>query len=259
MNIPNVKGLLGSAKDTLIKNSPKILIGVGVGGLLVVSVLAVKATPRALKLCNDAAKEKRDKDEEPTKLDFVKVAWKCYIPAAVTGALSIGCILESQNISARRTAVLATAYKISETALEEYQGKVVETIGEKKEEAIRDKIAKKHLDETPLVDSEVIGNGPTLCLDPTSGQYIRSDIETIRRVINDLNSDLLTEGELALNDYYYALGLRQTTTGEQLGWKYTGSKDEQLRIRFSAQITEKNEPCLVLEHYTPPRYLHVDY
>ena len=92
-----------------------------------------------------------------------------------------------------------------------------------------------------------------------SGQYIRSDIETIRRVINDLNSDLLTEGELTLNDYYYALGLRQTTTGEQLGWKYTGSKDEQLRIRFSAQITEKNEPCLVLEHYTPPRYLHVDY
>ena len=166
MNMPNIKGLVGSAKDSLVKNSPKILMGAGIGGLIIVSVLAVKATPRALELCNDVAEEKRDKNEEPTKLDFFKVAWKCYIPAAVTGALSIGCILESQNISARRTAVLATAYKISETALEEYQDKVVETLGEKKEEVIRDKVAKKHLDETPLIESEVAG-------------YRRSDDEVV--------------------------------------------------------------------------------
>ena len=53
MNMPNIKGLVGSAKDSLVKNSPKILMGAGIGGLIIVSVLAVKATPRALELCND--------------------------------------------------------------------------------------------------------------------------------------------------------------------------------------------------------------
>lgn len=51
---------------------------------------------------------------------------------------------------AKRTAALATAYKLSETALTEYKEKVVETIGEKKEQLVRDKIDKDHIDKDPV-------------------------------------------------------------------------------------------------------------
>ena len=257
---PNIKSMFVSAKNTMIENSPKILLGVGIGGMVVTVIVAVRATPKAMNLCDIVHEDKRAAGEKDTKLDYFKSAWKCYIPTAIIGAASIGCILESQSISTRRTAALATAYKIAETSLGEYREKVVETIGEKKEEAIQDKIAKKHLDEAPK-DTKIVetGKGKTLFLEPTSGRCLRSDIEDIRRAINDLNSDLISDSQITLNDYYYSIGLHSTDIGDELGWNYEGLKSELLDVQFSAQLNENNEPCIVLEHKVPPKYLRVDY
>ena len=106
----------------------------GIAGMITTTVLAVRSTPKALKLIEE--KKKEEGVDKLTPAETVKTAWKCYIPAMVLGATSVGCLVGASRVSLRRNAALATAYKLSETALTEYREQVVETIGEKKEQGL---------------------------------------------------------------------------------------------------------------------------
>lgn len=208
----SVTKFIKTVKRGFGKRSPEILLGIGIASGITATVLAVKATPKALELLTekryekygDTLKEDDSYDDMPElkPVEVVKTTWKCYIPAAISGAASIACLLGSHSVHAKRNAALATAYKLSETALNEYREKVVEEIGEEKEKVIRDKVSQKHLDETPVSKNEVIitGTGKQLCYDGISGRYFESDIQTIRAAVNKINETMVYEMYAALND-----------------------------------------------------------
>lgn len=255
----NFRGLTKSVGLMLAKNSPTILTGLSVTGLVSTVILAVKATPKALSLIDDERLERADEDENfiygstpLPKKDLIKLTWKCYIPTAVTGALTVACIVSGNSIHLRRNAALAGLYSLSEKALKEYKTKVVETIGKNKERDIRDEIAKDRVLNTPIVDSEVIltGKGNVLCLETLSGRYFRSDIEQIKRVLNGLSRELLSDMFVTLNEVYYGLGLSATKMGEMVGWNID---DGLIEADFSAQLGEDGNPCIVLDFTIMPR------
>lgn len=258
MKLQAITKNVGSA---LKKHSPGILTGIGIAGMIATTVMAVKATPKAMSLIEEAG-YKKGSDENPimdmeytplTKLEIVKVAWKPYIPAIVTGVGSIACLVGASSVSARRNAALATAYTISETALREYKDKVVETVGEKKEKSIRDAIAKDKIDKNPVQKNEVVltDGGATLCYDELSGRYFKSDIEKLRRAANELNHQMLSDGSASLNDFYYLIGLDNIKIGDDLGWD---TRMNLLDLDFSSQLTSDGKPCLVLQFSIAPRY-----
>lgn len=250
MNKPNFKKLVESAKTAVSKHSPEILTGIGIAGMITTTVLAVKATPKALKLIDECKKE--EKVDKLSAVETVKVAWKCYIPAAVTGTASIACLIGASSVHAKRNAVLATAYKLSETALTEYKEKVVETIGEKKEKTIREAIDEDHIAKNPVSKNDVIvtDRGSTLCYDHLSGRYFYSDIELIKRAVNEINRTMLTQMYVSLNDFYDELGLKHTRLGDELGW----SIDSKLvDIEFSSHISDDGRPCLVIDYTVAPK------
>ena len=82
---------------SISKRSPEILIGIGIAGMVTTTVLAVKATPKALELIND--KKDELEVEKLTPIETVKATWKCYVPAAVSGAVSIACLLGSHSVN----------------------------------------------------------------------------------------------------------------------------------------------------------------
>lgn len=256
MNKPNLANLFKKAQLMATKHSPKILMGGGIAGMITTTVLAVKATPKALALIEEEKlrKYKESEDDSITKIEVVKVAWKPYIPAVVTGAASIMCLVGSTSVSARRTAALAAAYQISETALAEYREKVVETIGEKKEQLVRDKVAKDKIEKNPVSKSEVIvtNDGVTLCFDPISGRYFKSNIDKIKRAENELNKRMLHDitGYVSLNEFYDELGLDRTAIGDDLGWNV----DKLIDMGFSSQINDNGEPSIVLDYTVAPKY-----
>ena len=258
MKKPNLTEIVNSTKAILVKHSPEILVGIGVTGLLTTTVLAVKATPKALQLLEEERDRREEESEngaiDPLKpIEVVKVAWKPYVPAAVTAVVSTACIIGASSVNAKRNAALATAYTLSETALKEYKSKVVETIGEKKEQVVRDAIAKDKIEKDPVKSHEVIitEKGNTLCYDAISGRYFRSDIEKIRKAENELNRRMLDEMYISLNEWYYEIGLKPTNVGDELGWNI---KDGLMDISFSSQLTEDGEPCLVVDYHIAPRY-----
>lgn len=250
------KGCIPKAAKTVWlaakKHSPELLTGIGIAGMITTVVLAVRATPKALRLIEE---KKADISEETIpQIEAVKAAWKVYVPAVLTGILSTICLIGANSVNQRRNAAIAAAYSLSESALKEYREKVVETIGERKEQAIRDDIAKDRITENPVREVIISDRGSTLCYDSLSGRYFKSDIEKLRRIVNDLNRRMRDEMFISLNDFYCAVDnpdLGPTKLGDMLGWNIDKGY---IDLNFSSQLTTDGTPCLVLDYTVVPEY-----
>lgn len=106
-------------KTSIKKHSPEILTGIGIAGMITTTVMAVRATPKALILIEERKEEIGVNQLEA--VDLIKTTWMCYVPAALTGTLSIACLIGASSVNVRRNAALATAYTLSESALKDYQ------------------------------------------------------------------------------------------------------------------------------------------
>ena len=240
-----------SMKTSIAKHSPEILLGLGIAGMFTAGILAVKETPKALRAIED--KKEEEQVDKLSAVDTVKATWKFYIPAAVTATVSTACLIGSTKVHSRRNAALATAYKISETALTEYRGKVIETIGEKKEKAIREAVAKDHVDKNPISTREIIitEKGNTVCYDIWSDRYFKSDIESIKRIVNDLNRRMRNELYISLNEFYSEIGLSHAPFGDHMGWNIDRGY---IDIHFTPHLTDEGTPCLAIEFRVAPQY-----
>lgn len=254
MNKGNVAKFFKGMQASVVKHSPEILTGLGIAGFISSTVLAVRATPKALKRIEEV-KEAENK-EKLTPLETVKATWTLYIPTVLTAATSTACLIGAHSIHMRRHAALAAAYKISETALTEYREKVVETIGEKKDRYIQEQIDKDHVEKNPVSSSEVFitGKGTTLCYDYFSGRYFEGDIELIKKSVNIINGALLREDYVSLNDLYDELDLPHTGTGDILGWSITKVGRELIQPRISSQIADDGRPAIVMSFDPAPAH-----
>ena len=244
--------LMRVAKTSITKHSPEILTGIGIAGMVTTTVLAVKATPKAIRLIEEA---KEEKGEDLTKTETVKTCWKAYIPAAATCVASTACLIGASSVSIRRNAMLATAYKLSETAFSEYKEKVVETIGDEKEKVVREKVSEERIKKNPITKNEIIMTdyGDTQFYETLSGRYFKSDIEQIKKVVNYLNKDMLQDmfGAISLNDFYDELELERIDLGDELGWCVDKGLIE---IDFTSKIADNGKPCIVLDYINAPHY-----
>ena len=252
MNKSGLKRTIKSAERVLTKYSPGILTGIGIAGMIGATFMAVKATPKALYLIE--TKKEESEVEELTPVETIKTCWTCYIPATLTTVLSAVCLIGASTVSAKRNAALATAYSISEAALREYQEKVVEVVGEKKEKAVRDAVAKDQIERDPVTKSEVViidSNSNTLCYEPLSGRYFKSTIDKIKKAEIKLDRQMIQEMYVSLNDFYWEIGLDGTDLGDKMGWNLSkGYMD----LSFSSQLADDGTPCAVIVYGIPPVY-----
>jgi hypothetical protein len=250
MDNQKLSTIFNAAKTKVVKNGPAILTAMGIVGWGTATVLAVKETPKALKLIANA---EHDKGEPLTTPEKVKAAWKPYLPAALIATASTGCLIGACKVSAGRTAALATAYQLSTTALKDYKEQVVETVGEKKEQSIREKVHKKKIEENPVSNAQVYytGKGKTKCYDVTSGRYFETDKTSIEKIINKLNQRMLGgEMYISLNEFYTEVGLPPIPIGDNIGW----NTDAIIEPHFSSQLDDYDNPVLVLDYLVAPRW-----
>lgn len=252
----DIKRLAKRTAFQLQKNSPYILTGFGAAGVIATAIMTGYSSIKAYEIVKEHESNDWDPDEwkahkkNPLK-NYVKWTWKCYISPALMGTASIACIIGAQSVNGKRYAALASVYSLTQDTLKDYQAKVVEKIGEKKESQIRDEVAQERLNKNPSSDATIImtGKGETLCYDALSGRYFKHDIESIRRIVNDLNHDLMGQMWVYLNDLYCALGLATVKMGDELGW----TVDDLIEIKFSTMMSDDGQPCLVLDYEVVPK------
>lgn len=247
----DISKLIESSKKKLSDNAPEIMIGFGLAGMLTSTIMAVKATPKAMAIIEE---EEDYLNRELTKIEKAKLVWKPYVPAALGYCASTALIIGANNVNSKRSAMFAGAYKLSEQTLATYRDKVIETIGEEKEREISDKVArgevKKPRQKTYPASEVIYGIGQCLCYDPISGRYFNSDMDKIRKIENDLNYRLMKENMISLNEFYTELGIECTDMGFKYGWNI----DEGLiEVRFTSTITDDNKLCLVVTFARSPR------
>lgn len=255
MNTTNLKNVGQKIMSTLNRNSPTILTGLSVAGLITTTVMAIRATPKALEILDQESVMREDhygKVIPLTKMDILKLTWKCYLPTGLMGLATIGCMIGATSINEKRNAALSGLYALTETTLKEYQAKVVETIGENKERKIKEDVAGDRIKNNPVNKNQVIitEKGNTLCYDSISGRYFKSDIEKLRKIENEINKNLISDMWISLNEVYDKIGLNQVSIGNDIGWNV----DSLLDFHFSSKLTEEGEPCIVLDYSVEPRF-----
>lgn len=236
----------------LSKNGSKILIGASVVTMTSAIVMGIKSHTKYEILMAEAEDELED-DDEISKKTKAKTFVKAYWPTIILAVCSASCTIGSHYINQKHQAALAAALTMSNKALNEFQKKTIEHIGEKKVTEIKDKIAKDKIEAKKPEENKIIitpSNGKVLFFDDYSGRYFYSDVETIKRVVNNLNRKLPEEMYITLNELYVELGVPEIELGDQLGWHLdncTGFEE-----CLSAQITDNGEPCIVVSYDPTP-------
>ena len=257
---------VGKAK--LVDHSPTILSGLAVGGLVATVAFAVRATPEALKRINALRDEKaaeagpllKDQDEarddDPDVVSIVKATWTCYIPAAVSGAATIACIIGANQIGLRRQVALAGAYALAEGAFREYKDEVIKVLGEKKEREVNERISERKIQEkTPDAQVIIVGGEDQLCYDRYTGRYFRSTAEKIRQAEIELKSTILKDMWCDHNLFYHLLDLEDVVLGDALGWNI----DHMPEVIFSSHLAPNGTPCLSVDFKYLPKVDYLKY
>lgn len=233
------------------KHSSTILTVVGAVGVVATSVLAVKATPRALELIGEAEGEK---GSSLTPLETVQVAWKPYIPAAITGVSTIACIFGANYLSTKAQASLMSAYAVLDSSYREFVEKTKE-ITEEKGINIEHEIVKSKFDPDMPLDEE-----KTLFFDWQSCRYFESTFEKVKHAEFIFNQNLSMSGFACLNEFYDILNLPRVESGYQLGWSTITNDDiyslDSLEFEYEKIIvddgSEEGLECWIMKMPYPP-------
>lgn len=243
--------LLRRSKMFVSRNSSTILTCMGGVGVVGTAVLAVKATPKALKLLEQAREEK---GEDLTKAEVVKVAGPAYIPSIVVGASTIACIFSANVLNKRKQAALTSAYALLDNSYKEYKKKVTELYGEDADRDVRTAIAKDKYEEDPIE----VETGKQLFYDQFSDRYFESTMADVLRAEYKINKKISNYGGAHLNEFYEALDLPQEDYGVSLGWS-TGSLmsvewTQWLDFVHEKVVMEDGMECYIISFSVEPMY-----
>ena len=240
---------LNSIKLFLSKNSPTILTGVSILGVMSTIYMASQDTIKAQEILKKM--QPRDRKEQ------IRTTWKCYIPTAVSAATTVACILGSHYCSTRQKEALASAYLLSQTTLQEYQKKVIERIGVNKERSIHEDVVKEISDrQSPVVAysqgvADVIdtGHGATLFYDVPGDRYFKSDINYLKTQVNDLNREVRTEMYFDWNELSYRWGLPYKKYGSELIFDI----ERPLEVRYVPELMDNGQVRILIDYELYPK------
>ena len=246
------------------KNSPAVLFGAGVIGVVTTTVLACKATLQVETVLDKAQKDLANIDEVIANKTAEKVGMtysekdakkdkayvyirtgvalgKLYAPALICGVGSVAALAGAQHILNKRNAALTAAYTTLKRSYDNYRDRVCAEVGREKEADIY-----RDIQEEEVVDEQT-GKKKTVkrvgkdglsiyarLFDENSTSWSRApeyNITYLRCQQTYANQLLQSRGHVFLNEIYDALGLPRSAEGAVVGW-IKGSKDGDDYIDF---------------------------
>ena len=238
-------------------SSPTILICVSAIGVVATAVMAAKAAPKAKQLLEEAKKEN---GAELSKKETVKVAAPVYIPAMVSGALTITCMFCANTLSRRTQASLVSAYALLDNSYKHYKQKVKELFGEEAHQRVIEEIAKEDCKEVPITAGTLVGDSSLdfgvreekrLFYDMFSERYFESTIGRVLQAEYHLNRNYVLGGCCTLNEFYEFLGLAPMKDVDALGWDYE-SGIYWIDFNHSNAVLDDGQECCIIEMVFDP-------
>lgn len=243
--------LLHQSKIFFKRNGSTIMTCVGGVGVIATTVMAVKATPKALQRLEEA---KDEKGEDLTVLEKVQVAGPVYIPSVVVGVSTLACIFGANMLNKRQQAGLMSAYALLDSSYKEYKNKVVELYGKEGHSKVREEIAKDKYEE-----SDISVKGDTqLFYDEFSGRYFESTMERVLAAEYELNHIMSQDCGVYLNEFYELLGIDTIEYGDYLGWSSFHLAETYwycwIEFEHTKAVIDDNLECTIITMTREPIY-----
>lgn len=207
------------ALSYLKRSSPTILTIGGAAGVVATAALTAKATPKAVHICEKLRVERK---EEPTKPEYARAVWRCYIPAAAVGLATIACIFGANALSKRAQASLASAFTLLAQTYERYREAAKTVYGEDADTKIKAQVAKEiYISENgrhlyrPDLNKE---SDHVIFYESFSQRYFISTIAAVINAQYHLNRNYALRGEISINEYYEFLGIDKIEGGDDITW-----------------------------------------
>ena len=252
----NLKPYVRTAKSVITANSPVLLLGTTIAGVVTTGVLAAKAGWTARGRVENEIKDRFEASNgDPMDLpltwqEIAQLTWQEFTLPVISGAGTIAAAVGTHTIHTKRANAMAALYAVTSNQLDDMTERAEELLGPKKAQKLRDELAQKQVDERPLEsDSQIlmIGDGTEICYDEWSGRYFMSSIPALENAINELNREILNHDDASLNNFYEFVGLPLIRSGENFGW--SGAKVEG---RFGSVVTKDGRPAISVSFRTGP-------
>lgn len=159
-----------------------------------------------------------------SKREYFDLTYKCYIPAVVSGAFTIFCIIGSQYISRKQMAGLMATVAALTASRDQLEQAVKERYGEEALTELRRKLIpeKTQGEEKEVtfiqVPAEESGYGDLLCYEGYFGRWFRSSEEAVRSALNNVSNQFRNGLYISYNDIYDELGIERSDVGYEFGW-----------------------------------------
>lgn len=252
-----MNSLLSKSQTFLKRNSSTILTCVGAIGVVATTVTAVKATPKALMLLEQA---KEEKSEDLTTLEKVKIAGPAYIPAAVLGVSTLACIFGANLLNKRGQASLMSAYALADSSYKDFRKKVEELYGKEGSSRVRAEIAKDKYAEEP--HHELHGD-VRLYFDDYSNRYFEATPAMVKTAEYELNRKLMMDDCVYLNEWYQLLDMKPLDHGLDFGWSTCANSDMywQTWVDFHHEkvVMDDGLECIIVSFMQEPYHDFEDY
>jgi len=267
MNL-NISRSLTTAKSVITANSPVLLVGAAVAGVVATGVMAAKGGYKARGILDEARKQRETlaivdgthvttPGEALTTQEKVKLTWLCYAPAALTGVATIASCLGVHFIHTKRHAALVGLYAMTANKLDEYKDKAEELLGPKKTQQLNDSIAQQWLDANPINDQMItlVEGGTQLMLEMHTQRPMYSNMNKIDAAINECNAMLIDEGELDLNTWYDRIGLPNVPWGNEFGWQRetAGGGTQKIGVDYGTAIDQQGRSVITFTFRNDPK------
>lgn len=236
------------------KNSPHILFGVGIAGVVGGTVLACRATLKLPKAVDDFEEEYNGNKQHATPGDLGYIVQKntfkivkLYAPAVIVGGIGIACLSGSHVQLSKRNGALTLAYAGLSQAYNEYRDRVAEEVGVERERELHHGVR----NETVEVNGETFN---VKTVDPNAlsmyavifdelNPNFKKDAELNKIFIkcqqNYFNHLLQIRGHVFLNEVYENLGFDHTSAGSVCGWVLNDDGDNYIDFGMYDQASSR--------------------
>lgn len=207
----------------LRRHAPTILTVISIIGVGATIAVTIHDTPLALKRINDAEKEK---GEELTKFEVIRVSAPAYIPTAITASATITCILGANILNQKSQAALVSAYGLLSDQFNRYRNAITDTYGEDADDKIKEYIA---VSKEDTIENTYEDDGKMLFFDYNSCRYFRCEFDDLIEAENCINRKYRKGKMISINEFYAYVGLDPIEGGDD--FFFNGCGEDEIEFR----------------------------
>lgn len=262
VNPQTIKTGFNIALKSLVKAAPTISVIFGVFLMAGSTVKTGIEAPKLKKVLDELNDDDTLSHNEYLKKKLNILLYHLGLPAIMMFG-GAGFIFGGYKIKCTQYALSMAALASQTDNAEKLEKKIIEKYGNKEYEKIQDDLAKDEVRTHPVNYSTVIntGRGNVLCYDPILHDYYWSDLDFIKRVADNLNSESAdlwrkhSRSAISYDRWRYELELpysnenefseKETLTDIQVG-KHLGWYDSPIHVKITVMLLPDNTPCHII-------------